>query len=45
VTFDATAHTVSDLDGTGPTPAGAKVNVHTDSDALDTTATNPLNQG
>ena len=45
VTFDVTANTVADLDGTGPAPAGTKVNIHTDSDALDTTADNPLNPG
>lgn len=45
VTFDVTANTVADLDGTGPMPAGTKVNIHTDSDALDTTADNPLNPG
>ena len=35
VTFDVTADTTADLDGTGPKPAGTKVNIHTDSDALD----------
>lgn len=45
VTFDVTANTVADLDGTGPMPAGTKVNIHTDSDALDSTPDNPLNPG
>jgi hypothetical protein len=45
VTFDVTANTVADLDGNGPMPAGSKVNIHTDSDALDSTASNPLNAG
>jgi hypothetical protein len=35
VTFDVTADTTADLDGTGPKPAGTKINIHTDSDALD----------
>jgi len=35
VTFDVTADTVADLDGNGPMPAGTKINIHTDSDALD----------
>ena len=37
VTFDVTADTVADLDGNGPMPAGTKINIHTDSDALDGT--------
>ena len=45
VTFDVTANTTADLDGTGPMPAGTKVNIHTDSDALDTTPDAPLNPG
>jgi len=45
VTFDVTANTVADLDGTGPMPAGTTVNIHTDSDALDTTPDNPLKPG
>jgi hypothetical protein len=45
VTFDVTANTTADLDGTGPMPAGKKVNIHTNSDALDTTMANPLNPG
>lgn len=44
-TFDVTADTVADLDGGGPVPAGTKVNIHTDSDALDTTTANPLAPG
>ena len=35
VTFDVTATAVADLDGNGPMPAGTKINIHTDSDALD----------
>ena len=35
VTFDVTANTTADLDGNGPMPAGTKINIHTDSDALD----------
>ena len=45
VTFDVTANTTADLDGTGPSPAGTKVNIHTNSDALDTTPSAPLNPG
>ena len=45
VTFDVTADTTADLDGTGPKPAGTKVNIHTNSDALDTTTANPLKPG
>ena len=37
VTFDVTADTTADLDGNGPMPAGTKINIHTDTDALDTT--------
>jgi hypothetical protein len=37
-TFDVTADTVADLDGNGPQPAGTKINIHTDSDALDNQA-------
>jgi hypothetical protein len=44
-TFDVTANTTADLDGTGVMPAGSKVNIHTNSDALDTTPGNPLNPG
>jgi hypothetical protein len=35
VTFDVTANTTSDLDGTGPVTAGNSVNIHTNSDKLD----------
>jgi hypothetical protein len=45
VTFDVTADTTADLDGTGPMPAGTKINIHTDSDALNTTPDAPLNPG
>jgi hypothetical protein len=45
VTFDVTANTTADLDGTGPMPAGTKVNIHTDSDALNSTQDAPLKAG
>jgi hypothetical protein len=45
VTFDVTANTTADLDGTGPAPAGSKVNIHTNSDALDSTTATPLKPG
>jgi hypothetical protein len=38
VTFDVIADTTADLDGNGPMPAGTKINIHTDSDALDNQA-------
>jgi len=44
-TFDVTANTTADMDGTGPMPAGSKVNIHTNSDALDTSTTTPLSPG
>jgi hypothetical protein len=45
VTFDVTADTTADLDGNGPMPAGTKINIHTDSDALNTTPANALSPG
>jgi hypothetical protein len=45
VTFDVRANTTADLDGTGPMPAGTKVNIHTNSDALDSTTATPLEPG
>jgi hypothetical protein len=45
VTFDVTANTTADLDGTGPSHAGTKVNIHTNSDALDSTTSTPLQPG
>jgi hypothetical protein len=45
VTFDVTANTTADLDGTGPMPPGTKVNIHTDSDTLDSTTDAPLKPG
>ena len=45
VTFDVTANTTADLDGTGPMPAGSKVNIHTNSDALDSTTAAPISPG
>ena len=43
VTFDVTANTTADLDGNGPMPAGTRINIHTDSDAMNSTQDNPLN--
>jgi hypothetical protein len=37
VIFDVTANTTAKLNGNGPSPAGTKVNIHTTSDAPDTT--------
>lgn len=45
VTFDVRANTTADLDGNGPMPAGTKINIHTDSDALNSTPENPLSPG
>jgi hypothetical protein len=46
VTFDVTANTTSDMDGTGPQPAGKMVNIHTNSDSADTNPPNAtLNPG
>ena len=45
VTFDVTANTTADLDGQGVVPKGTKVNIHTNSDALDTTQQTPLAPG
>jgi len=45
VTFDVTANTTADLDGNGPMPAGTKINIDTDSDAMNSTQGNPLNAG
>jgi hypothetical protein len=45
VTFDVRANTTADLDGTGPMPVGTKVNIHTNSDALDSTPAAPLAPG
>jgi hypothetical protein len=45
VTFDVTANTTADLDGNGPMSAGTKINIHTDSDAMNSTQDNPLNAG
>jgi hypothetical protein len=45
ITFDVTANQTADLDGGGPVPAGTKVNIHTDSDALNSTPTAPLKPG
>ena len=41
-----TANTTAGLDANGgPQPAGTKINIHTNSDALDTTPDAPLNAG
>ncbi|HUA05457.1 MAG TPA: hypothetical protein VMB27_16245 [Solirubrobacteraceae bacterium] len=46
VTFDVTANTTADMDANGgPQPAGTKINIHTNSDAMDSTQDAPLNAG
>ena len=45
VSFDVTANTTADLDGTGPTAGGNQVTIHEDSDALDSTKENELKGG
>ena len=46
VTFDVTSNVTADQDGNGgPQPAGNKVNIHTNSDAMDSTTQNPLKAG
>ena len=41
-----TANTTADMDANGgPQPAGTKINIHTNSDAMDTTQDAPLNAG
>jgi hypothetical protein len=46
VTFDVTANTTADQDGNGgPQPAGTKINIHTNSDAMDSTTAAPLTAG
>lgn len=45
VSFDVTANTTADVDGNGPMPAGTKIRIHTDSDALDSTMASPLAPG
>ena len=44
-TFDVVADTTAGLDGNAPQAAGNKVNIHTNSDALDSTPDNKLNPG
>ncbi len=44
-TFDVTANTVAGLDGNPPQAAGNLVNIHTNSDALDSTPDHMLNAG
>jgi len=46
VTFDVTANATADEDANGgPQPAGTKINIHTNSDTLDSTQDAPLNTG
>ena len=45
VSFDVTADTIAGLDGNPPQAAGNKVNIHTNSDALDSTPDKPLAAG
>ncbi|MBV9414452.1 MAG: hypothetical protein JO363_05690 [Solirubrobacterales bacterium] len=45
-TFDVTSNVTADQDGNGgPQPAGTKINIHTNSDALDSTQQTPLSPG
>jgi hypothetical protein len=44
VTFSVTANTPADLDGNGPNPAGTKIIIHTNSDALDGKAPDTFDQ-
>jgi hypothetical protein len=44
--FDVVADTTADMDANGgPRPAGTPINIHMNSDAMDTTADAPLNAG
>jgi len=45
VTFDVTANIAAGLDGNPPVSKGHLQNIHTNSDALDSTTTTPLNAG
>jgi hypothetical protein len=46
VTFDVTANTTADMDANGgPQPAGTKINIHTNSDAMDSAPGATLNAG
>ncbi|MBV9603642.1 MAG: hypothetical protein JO027_00970 [Solirubrobacterales bacterium] len=46
VTFDVTSNITADQDGNGgPQPAGTKINIHTNSDSMDSTQQAPLNAG
>ena len=45
VTFDVVADTTAGLDGNPPQPAGSKVNIHTNGDAIDSSPDNELNAG
>jgi hypothetical protein len=46
VTFDVTANTTADMDANGgPQPAGTPINIHTNSDSMDSTQQTPLNAG
>ena len=46
VTFDVTSNVTADQDGNGgPQAAGTKINIHTNSDAMDSTQSAPLKAG
>ena len=46
VTFDVVSNTTADMDANGgPQPAGTTINIHTNSDALDSTQAAPLKAG
>ena len=46
VTFDVVSNVTADQDGNGgPQAAGTMINIHTNSDAMDSTTQNPLNAG
>jgi hypothetical protein len=45
VSFDVVANDTADLDGNGPMPAGTKIVIHEDSDALDSTPEKKLANG
>ncbi len=45
VTFAVKANTTADLDGGGPVAAGTVVNIHQDSDSLNSTQQTPLHPG
>lgn len=45
VTFEVTSNTEASLDGNGPMPAGSVIQIHVDSDQLDSTTAAPLTAG